>query len=93
MKMLWAGTALIGLVTTSSFAEPRYDRKIEQAAADIVAAKMGDIRGGFSYDVKPAAVAQQDVAQTGSIAAPDAPAADPFKDGLAPAVERKLSAF
>ena len=38
----------------------RYDRKLEQAVIDIVANKIGDIRGGFSYDAKPVFVIVQD---------------------------------
>jgi hypothetical protein len=92
MKALWAGVALSGLLATSAIAETRYDRRIEQAAMDIVAAKIGDIRGGFSFDAKPAFVTAKaavkiDPISTRSISA----SADPWKDGLAPAVERKVS--
>lgn len=32
---------------------PRYDHALEKAAAEIVARKIGDIRGGFAFDQKP----------------------------------------
>ena len=41
------------MLAAPAAAETRYDRKLEQAVHDIVARKMGDIRGGFSYDAKP----------------------------------------
>lgn len=46
-------------VTGSATAESRYDRKLEEAAMSIVAARMGDIRGGFAFDAKPAMVVVQ----------------------------------
>ncbi len=53
MKRLLAGVALALLATGLAAAEPVYDRKLEQAVMRIVAAKMGDIRGGFSYGQQP----------------------------------------
>ena len=53
MKTLLMGAAFLGLLAVPARADMRYDRKLEQAAIDIVAGKIGDIRGGFSFDVKP----------------------------------------
>ena len=53
MKTLWAGAAASGPADGVGRAETQYDRKLEQAAIDIVAGKIGDIRGGFSFDVQP----------------------------------------
>jgi hypothetical protein len=90
MKTLWAGVAVLAALTGSAVAETRYDRNIDKAAAEIVAGKIGDIRGGFSFDAKPAFVVRADVVKTGSITAPDVTvSADPWHDGLAPAVEDK----
>ncbi len=49
------GTALSGvIVATTAFAEmPRYDRKLEQAAMNIVAEKIGNLRGSFTFDEHP----------------------------------------
>lgn len=49
MTRLLAGMVFAMLVTAQAAAETPYDRKLEQAAMRIVAAKMGDLRGGFSY--------------------------------------------
>jgi hypothetical protein len=92
MKTLWAGVAVFRLLATSAFAETRYDHNIERAAAEIVAGKIGGIRGGLSFDAKPILMTRADAVKTGSIATPDGTvAADPWHDGLAPAVERPLS--
>ncbi|KQZ12844.1 MULTISPECIES: hypothetical protein [unclassified Mesorhizobium] len=53
MTRLLAGMAFFMLVTAQATAETPYDRKLEQAVMRIVAAKMGDIRGGFSYAQTP----------------------------------------
>jgi len=92
MKTLLAGAAAICLLTTSAFAETRYDRNIERAAADIVARKMGDLRGGFAFDQKKIFVLLQDAIKTGSVAKPSVTvSADPWRNGLAPAIEGKVS--
>ncbi|MGX5840718.1 hypothetical protein ACWGTI_08360 [Mesorhizobium sp. ArgA1] len=90
MRTLLCGVALLAAIATPAVAETRYDRKLEQAVASIVAGKMGDIRGGFSYKQVPQLVVVPDV--------PVAPAESPPKqassdasDGLAPAVERQVS--
>jgi len=91
MKTLWAGAALFGVLASSAAAETQYDRKLEQAAMNIVAGKIGDIRGGFSFDVPPVSVIAQDAISTGSVAIRDTrlSQSDVWQDGLAPAVERK----
>ena len=53
MKTLVTGAALLGLLTAPVGADTTYDRELEQAAIAIVAGRMGDIRGGFSFDVQP----------------------------------------
>jgi hypothetical protein len=94
MRTLLAGAALMGFLATAAAAENRHDENIDRAAANIVAGKMGDIRGGFSYDSRLVLVVPPDEASTASAPAPSVTTAgDPWKDGLAPAVERKLSVF
>ena len=88
MRTLWAGAAVFGLAASSAVAETRYDHRIEQAAIDIVAGKIGDIRGGFAFDVKPVFVTTPDAIKTGSVSSPNAANGTP-SDGLAPAVEGK----
>jgi hypothetical protein len=58
--LVCAGLAMA--LAGSATAQDRYDRKLEEAAMAIVAAKMGDIRGGFALDAKPVMVIVQDAA-------------------------------
>ena len=87
MKAIITTLALLLPVTAYANSDARHDRRLEQAAADIVASKIGEIRGGFGHNEKPEFVA-------GDRLNPDAPAVafprtatrDGFwKDGLAPA--------
>ena len=74
MKML---CAIIGAaVTVPAHADIRYDRRLEEAVKAIVAAKIGDIRGGFAFDIDPThilipAEPSGDERVTGSIGAAD----------------------
>jgi hypothetical protein len=56
--LVCAGLAMA--LAGSATAQDRYDRKLEEAVMAIVAAKMGDIRGGFALDAKPVMVIVQD---------------------------------
>lgn len=76
------GGAVVGPVT----AEPRYDRKLEQAAMAIVAARIGDIRGGFALEGRPAMV----VASEGHAEDSRVAAAERLPDGLQRAVEKPV---
>lgn len=81
--------------TVAAFAaETHYDKALERAAMDIVASRIGDIRGGFSYSQRPSMVAMPETPP-----APDA-ASEPARreavredagPGLVPAVERNPS--
>lgn len=91
MKSFLCGMALLATMAAPVAAETRYDRNIEKAATDIVAGKMGSIRGGFSYKQKPQFVVLPDTPPS----APT-PVEPPRKeasgnDGLTPAVERQVS--
>ncbi|WP_224545882.1 hypothetical protein [Mesorhizobium sp. CA16] len=91
MKTLLCGVALLAAVTAPATAETRYDRNLEKAVLDIVAGKMGNIRGGFSYKQVPQLVVLPDA----GLVAPT-PVEPPRKqasgnDGLMPAVERQIS--
>jgi hypothetical protein len=52
MKKMESAAAILAVVTVSSSAGMRYDEKLEKAAMAIVAEKIGNIRGGFSYAQK-----------------------------------------
>ena len=83
-KTLAAWAAMATLVSAANAAEPRYDHKLEEAAARIAAAKMGDIRGGFAFRDKPQFVVVQDTPP------PPVRHAEPdmtSDDGLVPAVD------
>lgn len=45
----------VTLLPTMAYAnsDARHDRRLEQAAAEIVASRIGDIRGGFLHDEQP----------------------------------------
>jgi hypothetical protein len=92
MKVLWAGAVVFGLLTAPVHADTQYDRKLEKAVMDIVAGKIGDIRGGFAFDAKPVLITVPETKLPG----PDPmrrtySALDPWQDGLAPAVERRIA--
>ncbi|PLP59595.1 hypothetical protein CYK37_09795 [Mesorhizobium loti] len=75
--LLFSATSMLLLVGPVA-AEPQYDRVLEQAAIDIVAANIGTLRGGFAYNQVPQMIVVQDAPPSRR-----APA-----DGLVPAVER-----
>jgi len=89
--------ALAAAFATPALAGNQYDRKLEQAAIEIVAAKMGELRGGFAFDAKPVFVVAEpaeprDRTVTGSIApAAIAAGGTGWGSDLAPAVERRIS--
>ncbi|TIN21506.1 MAG: hypothetical protein E5Y31_20890 [Mesorhizobium sp.] len=93
MKTLLCGVVLCAVIVAPAAAETRYDRSLEKAAMGIIAGKMGDIRGGFSYKQVPQLVVMPD-----AVPAP-AVAIEPLReqasgdrgDGLSPAVERQVS--
>jgi hypothetical protein len=92
MKSLMTCAAVLAVLAAPVSAETRYDRTLEQAVMDIVAKKMGELRGGFSYDAKPQFVMVQDQMATGSIGIDTAGLSMPAApDELMPAVERRVS--
>ena len=90
MKILLAGVVL-GMAAAPAVAESRHDRKLEQAVMNIVAAKMGDLRGGLAISDQPFFVS--DAMTTASVPPGFArsQASGPWQDGLAPATERRLA--
>lgn len=59
MKALVCAGLAIVLIGPAT-AQDRYDRKLEEAVIAIVAARIGNIRGGFALDAKPVMVVVQD---------------------------------
>lgn len=53
MKLVVSGAAALAALAASAKAEPKYDRKLERAVMEIVARKMGDIRGSFEHGRDP----------------------------------------
>ncbi|MGX5829157.1 hypothetical protein [Mesorhizobium sp. 43Arga] len=93
MKTLLCGVALLATMVAPAAAETRYDRNLEKAALGIIASKMGDIRGGFSYKQVPQLVVLPDPGPPPAIAAehPAMQASGDRDNGLFPAVERQVS--
>lgn len=81
----------LSLIGTGNAADARYDHKLAQAAAKIVAARMGPLRGGFSVDEKPALFVPQlaETVRRPVKAEPPAPVPGEWRNGLAIAVEKK----
>ncbi|MDX8489990.1 hypothetical protein RFN29_00225 [Mesorhizobium sp. VK22B] len=90
MKSLLSGMALLIAMTTPLAAETRYDRNLEKAVVDIVAGKMGKIRGGFSYRQVPQLVVLPEAAPAAAVPVEPRKQAS-NKDGLMRAVERPVS--
>ncbi|CCV12386.1 hypothetical protein [Mesorhizobium sp. STM 4661] len=93
MRTLLCGVALLAVFATPAVAETPYDRNLEKAAVGIVAGKIGDIRGGFSYKQVPQLVVVPEAASTTPVSTerPRRQASGDEGDGLAPAVERQVS--
>ncbi|WP_434721698.1 hypothetical protein [Mesorhizobium sp. RIZ17] len=91
MKAFLCGMALLAAMAAPAAAETRYDRNLEKAAMEIVAGKMGNIRGTFSYKQVPQLVVVPDAAPVAptSVEPPRKEASG--NDGLTPAVERQVS--
>lgn len=88
------GCALAAIVLAGqATAEPRYDRKLEEAVMAIVADRIGDIRGGFAFDARPVMVVVRGDAVMGTTdmgagrgIQPDRP-----PDGMARAMDRRVA--
>ncbi|MCX7305166.1 MAG: hypothetical protein NTV73_12655 [Hyphomicrobiales bacterium] len=80
-------------LTAPASAQSRYDRKLEAAAIAIVAATIGDIRGGFAFDAKPVmVVVQHDLVMGATMSdAARMAAEEPLPEGVERAVERPSS--
>ena len=92
MKALGCALAVIVLVGQAT-AEPRYDRKLEEAVMAIVAGKIGDIRGGFALDARPILVVVQNdiIMGTSDMRAARLAPWDAPPEGMAHATERRTT--
>ena len=54
------GAAIMPALSAMAMAQPKYDAKLEQAAMQVIAGKIGDIRPGFRYDQHPAFIVPQE---------------------------------
>ena len=85
------GCALAAIVLAGqATAQPRYDRKLEEAVMAIVAARIGDIRGGFAFGAKPVMVVVQNDVVMGTTDMHSA--ADRLPEGMARATDRRIAA-
>ena len=85
------GCALAAFVLAGqATAQPRYDRKLEEAVMAIVAARIGDIRGGFAFDAKPVMVVVQNDVVMGTTDMNSA--TDRLPEGMARATDRRIAA-
>ena len=84
------GCALAAIVLAGqATAQPRYDRKLEEAVMAIVAAKIGDIRGGFAFGAKPVMVVVQNDVVMGTTDMNSA--TDRLPEGMARATDRTIA--
>lgn len=67
MKIMLAAALGLAVLAVPAAAEKRYDRKIEQAAIQIVVKKLGDLRGGFSFDADLVRIMLPDLGSTASL--------------------------
>lgn len=89
------GVALLGACAfagalPAGATEAGYDRALEKAAAGIVAARIGDLRGGLAFAEQPSFVRSAPPTPR-TTQAPRRPAEEAVADGLVPAVERPRS--
>jgi hypothetical protein len=93
MKTLLCGAALCAVIVAPATSETRYDRSLEKAVMGIVAGKMGDIRGGFSFKQVPQLVVLPDPVPAPAVATehPREQASGDRDEGLSPAIERPVS--
>jgi hypothetical protein len=89
MKALVCATAVMALAGPAT-AGDRYDRKLEEAVMAIVAASIGDIRGGFALDARPVMVIVQDNTVMGTTDMNMGRRLAP-PEGMVPATERKTT--
>jgi hypothetical protein len=93
MKALLCAAIVFALAVPAT-PQSRYDRKLEEAVMAIVAARIGDIRGGFAFGAKPIMVVVQDdvVMGTTDMSAVQSAPPDTPPEGMARATDRRIAA-
>lgn len=86
-----AALAAAVMAGNAGAADERYDRRLDRAAAEIVAARIGQLRGGFAPGASPVLSLTQEEAAPAPEPRQAVPELRPgmWRDGLAIAVERK----
>jgi hypothetical protein len=89
MKTIIFSVCALAAAVEPALADSAYDHNLEKAAAEIVAGKMGDLRGGFAYKDKLRLVRSQSAsAEPAASAAPHSSTqTDASDNALVPAVE------
>jgi hypothetical protein len=84
--MIRIAVAGLALATLSAVAQarPDHDASIDAAAAKIVAARIGELRGGFAFGAAPKMTHALDTAPTGTVEMPRG-------SGLKPAIEVRFA--
>ncbi|NGN40485.1 hypothetical protein G6N74_05360 [Mesorhizobium sp. CGMCC 1.15528] len=92
-KLLLGSVACLAVLSAPANAQMRHDVKLEQAVMEIVARKIGDIRGGFSYERKPEfVVLNESYSYTPTfLESARAELIRRFDEGLLPLTERTVS--
>jgi hypothetical protein len=93
MRAVLCVVALSAAVVAPAAAETAYDRNLEKAAMDIVAGKIDDIRGGFSYKQVPQLFVVPEAVPASSVPVEDPrrQASGDTNDRLSPAIERPVA--
>ncbi|MGE0501576.1 MAG: hypothetical protein AB7I79_07890 [Rhizobiaceae bacterium] len=91
MRTLLVG-ALLAAGIANAAAEQRYDRTLERAVANIVAAKLGDLRGGLIGSKASLASGSRDGLKPATAGLGFKPLdVGGWKNGIAPAMERRIA--
>lgn len=70
MKAPLMAAALVVAFTGNAVSEVRYDRKLEAAVLNIVASRIGDLRGSLAFDVRLVHPEVVDAMTTSSVGSP-----------------------
>jgi len=92
MKAVVCAVVAVALAVPAA-AQSRYDRKLEEAAIAIVAARIGNIRGSFAFDAKPVIIVVRDDVVMGSTLtdAASTVADERLPDGMERAIDRPIN--
>ncbi|MEQ1950872.1 hypothetical protein [Mesorhizobium sp. CN2-181] len=69
-RYLVFGAAMLPALSAAAMDQPKYDLKLEKAAMDVIAAKIGEIRPGFGYGQRPVFIMSPESAAVSAAGAP-----------------------